>query len=86
MREIKSVLSSTPVYQQSSFIENFWLWTDIKCLCDEFVKNLKTLTIFTKKSSIKNSCGYKTAVAYQFSFIATGWSCDTCSITTSFLT
>ena len=31
---VKGVLSSTPVYQQSSCIENCRLCTDVKCLCD----------------------------------------------------
>ena len=31
---IKGVLSSMSLYQQSSFIENCWLWTDGKRLCD----------------------------------------------------
>ena len=44
------------------------------------------LTIFTKKPPSKNSCGYKTAITYPFSFIETGFGCDSCSITTSFLT
>ena len=69
-----------PVYQQSSFIENCWLSTDVKCLCRKknykkvFLCNqfnvLQTLTIFAKKaSSKKNSCGYKTAIAQPSSFI-----------------
>ena len=33
-RRMKGVLSSMPVYQQSSFIENCLLWTDVKHLCD----------------------------------------------------
>ena len=37
-RKTKGVLSSTPVYQQSSFIENCWLWTDVKRSCDTDVK------------------------------------------------
>ena len=42
------------------------------------------LTIFTKKPPSKNSCGYKTAITYPFSFIETGFGCDSCLITTSF--
>ena len=62
-RMIKGVLSFAPVYQQSSFIENCWLWTDVKCLCRKknykvfYVINLmfykKTINYFCKKSSIK---------------------------------
>ena len=53
-RRIKGILNSTPVYQRSSFIENCWLWTNIKCLCDAGFKKIESLfllkTIFAKKA------------------------------------
>ena len=70
------------VYQQSSFIENCWLWTGVKRLCDKMLQ-YESLFIFIKKLFLqkapsKNSCGYKAAITYPFSFIETGWSCDRC--------
>ena len=60
-----------PVYQQSLFIENSWLWTDVKCLCRKYNKKVfyvmdlmfyKNVNYFCKKAPSKNSCGYKAAI------------------------
>ena len=72
MGEIKSVLDSTPVYRRSSFIENCWLWTDVKCLCDEFVKNIKMLTIFAKKAPSKIAVVIKQLLPTHFHLLKLG--------------
>ena len=59
-------------HQQSSFIENCWLWTDVKCLCDEFLKNTKTLTIFAKKAPSKIAVVIKPLSPTHFYFLKLG--------------
>ena len=49
------------------------------------LKFYKSINYFRKNAPSKNSCGYKTANTYPFSFIETGRPRDSCSITTSFL-
>ena len=53
-------------------------------LCNEFNVSYKNVNYFCKNAPSKNSCGYKTAITHPFSFIETGFGCDSCLITTSF--